>query len=555
MTTESAFEARRWFNVMVPMRDGTNLATDVYLPTSDDPVPAILGRTPYTKGHPAFQQLVAAWNGRGYALVIQDVRGRGDSEGQFTPEVHEGHDGHDAVEWVAAQPWSNGQVAIRGASYGAMSAWLAALERPPHLRALIVAASPSDPFVETPAPAGTPMSVSWYRLVDGRTLQNVDAVEWMSVYEHLPLETMDERAGFRSHYFREAVRHETLDEFWEPHLFQDRLPELDLPVLHISGWYDDELIGTPLNFGKMREGRGENARSGQRMLIGPWGHQVNTARKLGEVDFGPEALIDLERYEADWLDAVLGRTRAQADPPVRLFIMGSNTWRDEADWPVPGTRFTELFLHSGGSANSRFGDGRLTEEPPAESEPPDAFTYDPARPVPFLTDESSAQIGGPDDYAAVEQRGDVLCYTSEVLGEDVEVTGPVRVVLFASSSMVDTDFAAKLVDVHSSGFCQRLCDGLVRARYREGFDKIVLLEPNEIYEFEIDLWSTSQVFKAGHRIRLEVSSSAFPKFDRNLNTGEDIGKGVRMQTATNRARHDTEHPSRLVLPVIPAGDT
>jgi uncharacterized protein len=550
MTSGPSIEGKRRFNVMVPMRDGINLATDVYLPPSDDQSPAILGRTPYTKGHPAFQKLVDAWNGRGYALVIQDVRGRGDSEGQFTPEVNEGPDGHDAVEWVATQPWSNGQVAIRGASYGAMSAWLAACERPPHLRALIVAASPSDPFVETPAPADTPMSVNWYRLVDGRILQNLDTVEWTAVYEHLPLETMDERAGFRSLYFREAVRHETLDEFWEAHRFQDRLPELDLPVLHISGWYDDELVGTPLNFTKMRQGRNP---AGQRMLIGPWGHQVNTTRKLGEVDFGPEALIDLERYEADWLDSTLGRAPAQTDPPVRLFVMGSNTWRDESDWPVPGTRFTEFFLRSGGNANSRFGDGRLTQEAPTDSEPADAFTYDPARPVPFLTDESSAQIGGPDDYAAVEQRGDVLCYSSEALDEDVEVTGPVRVVLFASSSAVDTDFAAKLVDVHPSGFCQRLCDGLVRARYREGFDRIALLEPNAVYEFKIDLWSTSQVFKAGHRIRLEVTSSAFPKQDRNLNTGEPFATGTRMVTAENRVFHDARHPSRLILPIVPSG--
>jgi uncharacterized protein len=541
-------EGRRRFNVMVPMRDGTHLATDVYLPLAEGPVPTVVGRTPYTKGHPAFEKLVEAWNGRGYALVIQDVRGRGDSEGEFAPFVGEGPDGRDAVEWVAGQQWSDGRVAIRGASYGAVAAWLAALEQPAHLKALIVAASPSDPFVETPASAGTPMAVSWYRLVDGRVLQNVDAVEWMAVYEHLPLETMDERAGFSSPHFREAVRHETLDEFWEAHRFQHRLPDLDLPVLHISGWYDDELVGTPHNFTSLRRGK---ARSGQRMLIGPWGHQVNTTRKLGEVDFGPQALIDLEGYEADWLDATLGRRPAGSEKPVRIFVMGPNVWRDELDWPLPGTAFTEFFLRSGGNANSRFGDGLLTSEGPEPSEPADRFVYDPARPVPFLTDESSAQIGGPDDYAAIEQRGDVLCYSTEALDRDVEVTGPVRLILFASSSAVDTDFTAKLVDVHPSGFCQRLCDGLVRARYREGFHQTVFMEPGTVYEREIDLWSTSQVFKAGHRIRLEVTSSAFPKYDRNLNTGEPFATGTRMVVAENRVWHDAEHPSRLILPVIP----
>jgi uncharacterized protein len=231
--------------------------------------------------------------------------------------------------------------------------------------------------------------------------------------------------------------------------------------------------------------------------------------------------------------------------------MGVNCWRDEEEWPLARTRWTDYFLHSEGNANSRFGDGRLDLEQPRTAESADSYTYDPARPVPFLTEPESTQIGGPDDYAAVEQRGDVLCYTTDVLPDDVEVTGPVRMVLFASSSAVDTDFAAKLVDVHPSGFCQRLCDSIVRARYRNGPREAVLIGPGVVYEYRIDLWNTSQVFKAGHRIRLEVTSSAFPKFDRNLNTGEQIGSGTRMVTAQNSVWHDPEHPSRLILPVIP----
>jgi len=232
--------------------------------------------------------------------------------------------------------------------------------------------------------------------------------------------------------------------------------------------------------------------------------------------------------------------------------MGTNEWRDESEWPLARTEFTEFFLHSGGSANSRFGDGTLSTKAPGNDEPGDAFTYDPARPVPFVTSPTSSQLGGPDDYSAIEQRGDVLCFSTDPLEADTEVTGPIKLKLFASSSAIDTDFTAMLIDVHPSGFCQRLSDGIVRARFREGFDKEVPMEPGTVYEFEIDLWNTCQLFKAGHRIRLDISSSSFPKHDRNLNTGEPIATGTKMVTAENTIHHDTAHPSRLILPIIPS---
>jgi uncharacterized protein len=540
------------FNVMVRARDGAGLATDLYLPPGDGPFPAVVGRTPYNKNQAAFAGLAAGVNAKGYALVVQDVRGRGDSDGTFEPYVNDGTDGYDTIEWVAEQPWCDGNVIYRGASYGARAGWMVALEHPPHLRAMVIVVSPSDPFVEFPTCATSPMMLSWFRLTDGRLVQNTGGVDWMQVYEHLPLVTMDEAAGFPSERWREAMTHTSLDEYWLPRCYQNRFDELDVPVMHISGWYDDEQIGTPINFiGMSKHAQSAEARAGQRLLMGPWGHGVNSASKLGEVDFGPSAVIDLEGYIAQWLDSVLGRAETDV-PRVRIFVMGRNEWRDETGWPLERTRFTDHFLHSNGSANSRFGDGVLSTQAPTSAEPPDEYTYDPARPVPFITEPTSSQLGGPDDYSAVEQRGDVLCYTSDALDEDLEITGPVSLVLYASSSAVDTDFAAKLVDVHPNGFCQRLCDSIVRARYRNGPERAELLEPGTVYEFEVDLWNTSQVFKAGHRIRLEVTSSAFPKYDRNLNTGEDIGTGVRMELATNRVWHDPEHPSRLVLPVIPS---
>lgn len=540
------------FNVMVAMRDGTELATDLHFPEGGGPHPAVLGRTPYNKNNPGYKKLVQAWTSRGYVLGIQDVRGRGDSEGEFEPYVNEGQDGHDFIEWAAAQPWSDGNVATQGASYGGRISWLTALTKPPHLRAMIVTVSPSDPFVEWPTSENSPMSISWYRLVDRRLMQTTDWVDWMKVYEHLPLQTLDEAAGFISPRWREGMTHTSLDDYWKPLCYQGRFAELDLPVLHISGWYDDEQIGTPLNYsGMSRQAASEAARRSQRMLMGPWGHAVNSVQKLGEVDFGAHSLIDLEGHIADFLDGVIGRKDTIPAPPVRIFVMGSNEWRDEQEWPLARTAFTDYHLRSGGNANSRFGDGTLSLAPPLPEEPSDAYTYDPARPVPFITEPESAQIGGPDDYSAIEQRGDVLCYTSEPVTEPTEITGPVRLVLFASSTAVDTDFTAKLVDVHPTGFCQRLCDSVVRARYRNTHERAELMEPGTVYEFQIDMWNTSQVFLPGHRIRLEVSSSAFPKYDRNLNTGEDIGTGTAMVQAENRVWHDPEHPSRLVLPLIP----
>ncbi len=539
---------------MVPARDGVGLATDLYLPPGAGPHPALLVRTPYGKNQAGYTKQAGDWNARGYALVIQDCRGRGDSEGIFVPYLNEGPDGHDAIEWIAGRPWSDGDVATLGASYGGRIQWSAALEKPPHLRAMISIVTPSDPFVEAPTSGQFLMTLCWLWLVSGRVNQNIEGIDWMRVYEHLPLATMDEAAGFENRPWRESLMHPVRDAFWEPLRYQHRMSEIDLPVMHISGWYDDEQVGTPLNFANMSaQAPSSRSRDLQRLVMGPWGHQVNTSTKVDEVDFGPEALIDLIGHQAAWLDGVLGRgTEVGERARVRIFVMGANRWRDESEWPPARTRWMDYHLHSGGSANSRFGDGRLGPDPAGE-EPPDVYVYDPARPVPFLTSPQSTQIGGADDYSAVEHRADVLCYMTAELTEEVEVTGPVRLELYASSSAVDTDFTAKLIDVHPAGFCQRLCDGIVRASHRDGVDRSDPMVPETVYRFEVNLWNTSQVFGQGHRIRLEVSSSAFPKFDRNLNTGEPIATATRMERATNRVWHDAAHPSRLILPVIPAG--
>jgi putative CocE/NonD family hydrolase len=293
------------------------------------------------------------------------------------------------------------------------------------------------------------------------------------------------------------------------------------------------------------------ARANQRLLMGPWGHAVNRDAKLGEVDFGSQAIIDLRGEQLSWYDRWLKQRPLKAEPPVRIFVMGENVWRDEQEWPLARTRWTHYYLHSGGRANSRFGDGSLSTSAPAADQPHDSYTYDPAQPVPFITDPTSSQIGGPDDYSALERRDDVLVYVTAPLTQAVEVTGPVRVDLYASSSAPDTDFMAMLLDIWPNGFRQRLCDGMVRARFRDGMEQPTLIEPGRIYQYTIDCWNTAQVFQVGHRIGLAISSSAFPKYDRNLNTGEPLGQTTAMAVAEQRIYHDAEHPSAVILPVIP----
>jgi putative CocE/NonD family hydrolase len=425
--------------------------------------------------------------------------------------------------------------------------FLTALERPPALRAMVALVTPSDPFVETPTGVPGPMHVNWYRLVDGRALQYRESVDdWMAVYRHRPVRTMDEAAGFVSPGWRAGCDHPTLDDYWEPMRYQHRIDEIDVPTLHVSGWYDDEEIGTPRNFAGMVAA----GRSGQRLLMGPWGHAVNTTRILGEVDFGPTALIDLDATIVAFLDEHLkGVAPEPAPAPVRIFLMGANEWRDEQAWPPVGSTIREFFLSSAGRANSRFGDGRLTDTAPTADEPPDEWVHDPDRPVPFITDSSSAQIGGPDDYAGVETRGDVLVHDTAPLPDDLDVVGPVRLVAFVATSAHDTDVTAKLLHVHSNGFAQRLCDGVVRLRFRDGFAAAVPVVPDEVYEVEVDMWDTCLRVPRGDRLRLEVASSAMPKFDVNLGTGGDMVTEVEGVIATNHLWHTADRPSRLVLTV------
>lgn len=540
---------RRRFNVRIPLRDGITLAADLVLP-DDLPAPAVLMRTPYGRAGEQQTRRTDAFAAAGYCACWVDVRGRGDSEGRFDPYRNDGLDGVDVIAWVAAQPWCDGKVATYGGSYSGRIQWLTALHNPPALEAMVVLVTPSDPFVENPTGLPGPMHIHWFRMTDGRAMQYTGAVDWMEVYRHRPLLELDEAAGFGSDLWREQCRHQTLDGWWEPVRYQHRIAEVRVPVLHISGWYDDEEIGTPANFARLSAA----GRPGQRLLMGPWGHQVNSGTTLGEIDFGRDAVIDLDAAMTGFLDEMVrGRPPREPPAPARIFLMGANRWIDLGGWPPPAGSERVLHLVSDGRANSRHGDGRLTDRAASAESPADAWVHDPDRPVPFITDASSAQIGGPDDYSGVESRGDVLVYTSAPLREPLDVVGPVRLVAFVSTSAGDTDVTAKLIDLHPNGFAQRLCDGLVRLRYRGGHDQVQAVRPDTVYGVEIAMWDTAQRFLPGHCVRIEVASSAHPKFAINLGTGGDETDATTAVVAHNRLYHDAARPSRLLLSVLTDG--
>lgn len=547
---------RREFNVRVPMRDGVELVADVYRPDTDTPVPVVVARTPYGKNTEFAWKKALLYVSRGYAFVWMDVRGRGDSPGEFLPHRDEPNDGYDTIEWLAERAWCDGKVITWGQSYLGYIQWLTAVQQPPSLAAMVIYVPPSDPFVDWPTGVHLPMEVCWFRLIDGRAYQYCDSIDFDTAYRHLPLMTMDEAAGYRSEHWRADLSHPPSDqEYWGPKNFQDRFGEIKVPIVHVTGWYDDVQPGTTLSFtGMINEAPTEETRRAQRLVIGPWDHGLTRRRdrQMGSIDFGPGADFDLDDYEIRFLDHyVRGEDNGVADEPrAQLFVMGANEWATEDEYPIARTQWTPLYLSSDGGANTRFGDGVLTWERPA-TDGKDTYRYDPEDPVPYITESTSHQIGGPDDYREIEERADVLVYSTPELESDIQVTGPVRLKLYAASDGLDTDFTAKLVDVHPDGFCQRLTDGIVRGRFRDGMMEEKPLEPGTVHEFEVDLWNTSQLFKAGHRIRLEVSSSAFPKYDRNLNTGGPLATGTEMRVAENEVRHGGEYTSHLILPVIP----
>ncbi len=574
------------YDVPVAMRDGTILNADVYRSASGEPAPTVLMRTPYDKSATggvagSLDSLRAVRSG--YSVVIQDTRGRWSSGGKFLAFVDEAADGYDTVEWCAQQPWSTGKIGMFGGSYVGLTQWQAALSRPPHLVALsprVTASNYHDGWTYQGGAFELGFSLSWTLGLATNTLwrkrseipdfdrvweQYIRAIDSMKCrLEDLPLaEFAPLLLENIAPYYFEWLAHPSYDDYWRKLDVSTRYDQLATPALNVGGWHDIFLGGTIANYVGMRaKAATEEARQGQRLIIGPWAHGPFST-PVGEIDFGWHSTagsIDLDGIQLRFFDRYLKDASADRvdqeapDPPVRIFVMGEDVWRSEAEWPLARAQYVPYYLHSGGRANSLCGDGTLSPEPPS-TEPTDHYIYNPHDPVPTrgggLCCYNAVLPIGPYDQRRVEDRSDVLVYTTPVLERDVEVTGPILVTLYAASTAVDTDFTAKLVDVEPDGFARNLTDGIIRARYRESQEQPTLIEPERVYEYTIDLWATSNLFVAGHRIRLEISSSNFPRFDRNPNTGLPFGRSTELKPALQSIFHDAQHPSRVVLPIIP----
>jgi putative CocE/NonD family hydrolase len=558
-------------NVAMKTRDGVTLRADIYRPLADGSYPVLLVRTPYNKDNfAAFGRRAAK---RGFMTVSQDVRGRYASEGEWYPFKHEIDDGYDAVEWAAALPNSNGKVGMFSGSYVGATQMLAAIGHPPHLAGICPIVTASNYHENWTYQGGA--FEQWFNESWTSGLAQDTYGRWINQHANalagdtvLPLKSFplfniktaqDGADLIRSQapYFIDWLDHPTYDSYWKQWSIEENFDKIQVPALTIAAWYDIFQGGSLRNYVGLKTHAGnEAARNGQRLVVAVGGHS-GWSQKIGEVDFGPDAAFDENDYVLDWYDYLfLGKQNMFASgKPVRIFVMGENKWRDEDSWPLERAKPTSYYLHSAGKANSASGDGALATLAAAK-ETKDKFVYDPANPVPTvggpLCCDSAHLSPGPRDQKEVEARPDVLIYSSPPLESDTEVTGPVTLDLYASSSAVDTDFTAKLVDVWPNGFAQNLTEGILRASYRESTTAEPRpIVPGKVYEYKIDLWSTSNVFLKGHRIRLEVSSSNFPRFDRNLNTGKPASTSSTFVRATNSILHDAAHPSALILPVVP----
>lgn len=597
-------------NVPIPMRDGVILRANVFRPEADGKFPVILTRLPYGKDTGFSYALLDPVRiaEAGYIVVIQDVRGRFSSEGQYKGFIQEFDDGYDTVEWAQNMEGSSGLVGMYGASYFAFTQWAAAASGHPALKVVTPMVAFDDGWEGVGFRNGAyewGLAASWYLgvmslpeivrtkrdspdfpLVFGRLVYDVDHLSESGYFE-LPLKDFSpmKRANVLPEFFEQMLENRYTDA-WRAISIHPHYDSMQVDAHLIGGWYDVFLQSTTESFVRLKK-LGREAR----LVVGPWTHS-NYGNSVGDLDFGMAAntnLLDL-KYDSTtlhqrWFDARLkGVNNGLADePPVRIFVMGENKWRYSSDWPLPETVYTPFYLSSAGHANSSEGDGRLSMNAvrPAgngvgsadavrptgdavrsavngvgstDAASSDTYVYDPENPV--LTNGgnllmTSQYPPGPKNQAATEAREDVLVYTSDVLTEPLEITGPLKAKLWVASSARDTDFVVRLCDVDEKGQSFNLADGVVRMSYRSSFEEPELIVPGQVYEIEVDLWATSNVFLPGHRIRVQVTSSNFPRWNRNLNTGASNEASVEVVTATQTILHDAPHPSHIILPVIP----
>ena len=547
----AAFAGVKTETISVPMRDGIRLATDVYRDDTLPKAPVILMRTPYDRTKQ--KGLGERWAKAGYIFIAQDCRGKFGSAGDFAPYIHEGQDGYDAIEWITRQPWCSGRVGMMGGSYVGAVQWQAAVENPPGLAAIAPQATWSSFYRNIHLGGSVRLSLisSW---IAGNSPKpsGVTSADMNVALLRLPLSEVDSAIGWDMPWLDAFLTHPEPNGFWTRLDLTSRLPDLQLPALHVVGYYDFFSRESVDNFVIMqKQARDPQTRQQQRLILGPWDHGTIGKTKVAEVDFGPAATVDTFALQLDLFDRHLKQdaaARAKPFAPVRYFSMGDNVWRDAQTWPPAGFTGTAFYLHSTGKANTRRGNGRLTREAPKADQPADTFRADPANPAPSTPQK--AGIWGPVDQGATEDRADVLVYTSEVMTAPLTFAGNAEAKLHVSTDTPDADWAVKLIDVRPDGFAQNIARGILRGRYRNSLLKPELMQPGQVYEITVDLGPVAATIAKGHQLRVDISGADFPLHDRNPNTAEGI-HGSRTAIATESVHHRPGALSRLILPCRP----
>ncbi|MFP6644656.1 MAG: CocE/NonD family hydrolase [Candidatus Latescibacterota bacterium] len=555
-----SYRVDRRVDVRVPMRDGVELSADLFLPRDAGRCPTVLIRTPYSNNNEQLIEKGTRLAAAGYACAIQDVRGRWDSSGDYYPFLNEAEDGFDTQEWIGRQDFSDGTIGTAGGSYLGTTQWRSAPLGSSYLKCMAPRVICTDYHSGLLYPGGAlqlNVAMTWGMRTHAHTGQDIEFHQWSEAFRHLPLHGVDSSAGRNLPFWQDWIAHPSYDDYWEAMDDTRLFEQITVPAFNMGGWYDLYANQTFSNFNGLRLGGGSNEARQSKLIVGPWPHALSTSTQTGDVDFGEASLVDLEAEEMRWFERWLRGVDngIEHEAPLRLFLMGANRWRDADEWPLADTDWQTWHLHSGGKANSVLGDGVLSPEVPGD-ENPDEFIYDPSHPVQTAGGNNCCSPHivpwGPYDQRSVEMRGDVLVYTSPPMAQDTEVTGPIEVVLFAATDGPDTDFTAKLVDVWPSGYAMNLCDGIRRGRFLESRRASKLLQAGTVYEWRIEVGVTGNVFQKGHRIRLEISSSNFPRFDRNPNTWTEYGKSAEMRRAAQTVHHSRAYPSHVRLPVISA---
>lgn len=557
-SSDTLYQVKEELDVKVVMRDGIRLSTNIYRPDSPEKFPALLMRTPYGNGGTGNKE-AHVYAQHGYAVVIQDTRGRFESEGIFDAMQAEALDGYDTQQWLGTQPWCNGKIGTFGGSYVGYTQWMPAQFQSPYLVTMFPMVTFADlhDMVYQGGALRLRLFTMWsFSMTAPYTADLIKLTKQLdSINFSLPLLEQDKLAGWRVSFMRDWMQHPEHDLYWDrTSVKNDGFTKIKASAYNLGGWFDICLDGTLKNFTAMTSSTiNPEIRKKQKLLIGPWVHGMSKDGKVGDLDFGKESLIDLGALMMRWFDSQLKEipNGIMDEDPVKIFVMGKNVWRTEKEWPLARTQYRKYFFYSKGKANTLNGDGSLNQILPG-NEAPDKFIYDPGNPVSSIAGNVSFNpfTFGPCDQKTIENRNDVLVYSTPPLEKSIEVTGPVKVILYASSSAVNTDFIAKLVDVYPDNRAIRLCEGIIRASFRETNKVPSNIKPDSIYRYELDLLATSNTFIEGHRIRVEISSSNFPYFDRNLNTGQDFAKDSTYVKAEQTIYHNTTYPSHIVLPVI-----